>query len=95
MYLQHFIGRNPNGFGLTAWLPYRSNSQFYKQLSVLNVTNGDHYRKEYVKFWDTINAFEFLCSAAVTNHSLQNIHVIVFILVFALKMLQFPVELER
>jgi hypothetical protein len=91
MYLHHFIGRNPNGPGLTAWLPYRSNTESYKQLSILNTTNGDHYRKEYVKFWDTINAFEFLSSAAVNNHSVQNIHVFVFILVAALKMLQFPV----
>ncbi|XP_062598077.1 acetylcholinesterase-like [Saccostrea cucullata] len=61
---------NPNGPNKQReWLPYLSDTESYKQLSIKNMTNGNHYRKDYVKLWNTINAFEFLISAGVNVQS--------------------------
>ncbi|XP_048759521.2 uncharacterized protein LOC125669117 [Ostrea edulis] len=84
---------NPNGPGLTKWLPYHSDTGSYKQLSISNMTNGNHYRQDYVKFWESINAFDSLTSAAVNKQSV--LHIFVIMLVVAMKtsslILRFPV----
>ncbi|XP_062598067.1 bile salt-activated lipase-like [Saccostrea cucullata] len=55
---------NPNSPHKADWLPYLSNTESYKQLRIGNMTNGNHYRKDYVKLWNKVNSYEFPTSAA-------------------------------
>ena len=52
------ISRNPNGPGLTNWSPYTNQSESFKQLSMTNTTNGNHYRKEEMEMWGKIEELE-------------------------------------
>ncbi|XP_062598078.1 bile salt-activated lipase-like [Saccostrea cucullata] len=75
---------NPNGPDKTDWLPYLRSTESYKQLSIGNRTNGNHYRKDFVKLWNTINAYEFVTSGGRYTQSGINFSLVVFL--YALKL---------
>ena len=58
LYMFFLISRNPNGPGLTNWSPYTNQSESFKQLSMTNTTNGNHYRKEEMEMWGKIEELE-------------------------------------
>ncbi|XP_061181840.1 carboxylesterase 1C-like [Saccostrea echinata] len=75
---------NPNGPNKADWLPYRSGTESYKQLSIRNMTNGNHYRKDYVKLWNTIDAYKFPTSAGANMQSRIGFSLVVFLYAFKL-----------
>ncbi|XP_061182341.1 bile salt-activated lipase-like [Saccostrea echinata] len=70
---------NPNGPNKADWLPYLSNTESYKQLSIRNMTNGNHYRKDYVKLYNTINGYKFLTS---TGGNMQSRIILILVVLF-------------